>query len=324
MRILIGAVNYPKPSETYLEAEVSYHRAAGHEVKVWSPVNGCPEAAAPEVQVYRGSAPEAFADFHPTVFHVHYLVFDRPPIDQAAQAGIPVTMRAHSFDWDRSRAIAWTEHPGVQRIWAFPRFAAEAKHPKIHPLPVAFDGALYQEEPEKDRHLVYRTAAAKPGKGLEDFFRVKALSQGFRFTLAVDPVGGEGAYYRHLEAECGDGIRFIGSPGVGAAVSRMKEAGIYLDTSDPAGHAFGMPISIAEAMATGCLVLAREAEGLKDYLGDAGLVYRTVEEAAELIKMTEKWTSFEWASVSRAAVAQASKFRSDAVLPAQAAFWKGL
>lgn len=322
MRLLIGAVNYPKPSETYVEAEISYHRKMGSEVAIWSPVDGCPSATRPGFTIYRGSVMEAIEDFRPTVFHVHYLVFDKAPVDQAAAAGIPITMRAHSFDWDRSRALAWAAHPGVRRIWAFPKFALEINHPKIHPLPVAFNEMLYPRADKKDRRLVYRTSAAKPGKGLEDFFKIRKLLPQFRFMLAVDPVGGEASYYDYLKREClAHDIRFIGSPGVEAAALRMKEAGIYLDTSDPAGHAFGMPISIAEAMSTGAVVLARGAAGIHDYL-QGGLIYHDPEKAAALIRMTEEWGDLDWEVQGHLAVLQAAKFSSEAVLPAQGAFWR--
>ena len=64
----------------------------------------------------------------------------------------------------------------------------------------------------------------------------------------------------------------------------MEQAGIYVHTAKPPeteyGTPIGMPVSIAEAMATGAHVLVRDIPELRAYVGDAGATYRDGEEAA--------------------------------------------
>jgi glycosyltransferase involved in cell wall biosynthesis len=78
----------------------------------------------------------------------------------------------------------------------------------------------------------------------------------------------------------------------------MARAGIYLHTIHPPeathGAPIGMPISIAEAMATGAYVLVRELPELVDYVGEAGAVYRDAAQAAEIIAATTQWSDSEW------------------------------
>ena len=55
-----------------------------------------------------------------------------------------------------------------------------------------------------------------------------------------------------------------------------------------------MPISIAEAMATGAHVLVRDLPELIAYVGDAGTPYRDVEQAAGLIEAIAAWPPPVW------------------------------
>ena len=78
----------------------------------------------------------------------------------------------------------------------------------------------------------------------------------------------------------------------------MAEAGIYLHTADPAstnrGTPVGMPISIAEAMATGTYTLVRNLPALASYVGNAGSTYRDIDEAVRLIAETADWSPEDW------------------------------
>lgn len=324
LRILIGAGNYPKLSESYIEAEIRYFLRRGLEVAVWSEKVGSPEA--PDlVKVFRNTLSDAIAVWKPTVFHAHYLTFAGYAFDQAARAGVPCTVRGHSFDQGIERARALARHPAVRRIWAFPHFARQINDPKVLPLPVAYDSSLYVPSKDKDRNLVYRTAAGKPGKGLEDFIELAALCPVFRFELTANNVLGDEPYLPSIEkAAIAKGVGFAKNILREEAVHRMARAGIYLDTSDPRSHPFGMPISIAEAMATGAYVLVREAEGAADYLGNAGAMYRNLSEAQGLILGTRIWTEAMWQDTAARAIAQARKYADDEVLKQEVSFWEEL
>jgi glycosyltransferase involved in cell wall biosynthesis len=323
LRVLIGSGNYPKLSESYIEAEIQYLLRNGVDVAVYSPRVGSPEA--PEiVKVYRDMN-QALSVHRPHIFHAHYLTFDPKAIDQASGAGIPVTIRGHSFDFTPEGARKMAARPGVKRIWLFPHFARLVGHDKVKALPVSFDSTLYKPFADKDRKLVYRTGAGKAGKGLADFFEISKLCPGFKFSLTANVVCGEESYLGVLGGLAGGApveyARNILRP---EAVERMNRAGIYLDTSDPGSHAFGMPISIAEALATGCYVLARRNPAVEEYISGAGSLYGSVEEAAALIRGTEAWSEVKWRSVSEAAVARSYLFTDEHNLSAELEFFEAV
>ncbi len=82
------------------------------------------------------------------------------------------------------------------------------------------------------------------------------------------------------------------------AAALIGRAGIYLHTihppAAPFGAPIGMPISIAEAMATGCYVLVRNQPELIEYVGKAGEAYADAAEAARLVQATETWSANDW------------------------------
>jgi glycosyltransferase involved in cell wall biosynthesis len=325
MKIMIGAVNYPKLSESYIEAEIRFLGRIGIDVAVHSTIVGSP--GTPElVPVFRGPVQEAISSWRPDVFHAHYLTFSPGVLAQVAAAGIPVTVRGHSFDFGVALAREVADRPYVKRVWLFPHFARLSAHPKVHELPVAYDSTLYVPSiTQKDRTLVYRTGAGKGGKGFPDFFEAARLCPGHRFSMTANRVIDAESYRMVLRGlASGTSVEYVEDIQRDEAVRRMSRAGIYLDTSDPKGHLFGMPISIAEAMATGAFVLARRAPSIESYLGGAGGVYDSPAEAAAMIRQTETWSPERWADVGWQAVAQAQQFRDEAVLPAEVDFWRGL
>jgi hypothetical protein len=103
-----------------------------------------------------------------------------------------------------------------------------------------------------------------------------------------------------------------------------EDAGIYLDTSDPRGHQFGMPISIAESLATGSLVLVRDSREARAYAGQAAIYYSTVEQAAAAVRDSAAYDPKTWPAVQRAATKRAELFRDEYVLPAVLEDWRDL
>lgn len=322
MRILIGEGNYPKLSESYVEIQIGYLLRQGIELAVYSKVCGSPEAEE-IVPVFRGDLDEALKQFKPDVFHADFITYDHALFEQVSRKNIPITIRGHSFDFDIGRARRLADQAFIRKIWLFPHFARAVAHPKVDPLTVAYDSALYKPFPDKDRKLVYRTAAGKAGKGLEDFFLVATRCPAFRFSLSANLSLGEETYLDDLRSLASSAsVEFSANLLRSQTVERMNRAGIYLLTSDPKSHPFGMPISLAEAMATGCYVLARENASIREYLGDAGAVYKTVDEAAELIKQTEAWSPSEWEEASGRSIRRAQAFTEETVLKALPEFWR--
>ena len=101
--------------------------------------------------------------------------------------------------------------------------------------------------------------------------------------------------------------------------SLFGAAGIYVHSSAlPEGPAVtkrvGGPVSIAEAMATGAFVLARNLPAFASYVGNAGATYGSVEEAAAHIRATEAWSDAEWRAAEIRAVDRAFRFHADEIV----------
>jgi len=327
MKVLYMLSNYPQASESYIEAEIAYARLRGVVVAVWSEVVGYGEEL-PGVRVYRNHDPhEAVDDFQPDLLHVHYLVMAEQLFRSFYYDFLPVTVRAHSFDWAVDRAKRVSEAANVRAIYAFPHFARQADHVrKIAPLPVAYDAALYDVPsaiPVAHDRIV-RLSAGRRMKGLEDFFAVcQRISPRGSFRMAASRIVGDEKFIEELvtaSARSGVGV-FVDLPR-GEAVKLTRSSGIYLDTSDPAGHPFGMPVSIAEALASGAVVLVRDCPAAREYGGEAAYYYRTVEEAAILVDQALRLGIHEREMIGLAARERAKLFRNDAVLPQLVDDWE--
>lgn len=326
MRILYLLWNYPQISETYIATEISFAQKCGVEVHVWSQINYHPNLT-PQCMVHRGSLAEAIAAVGPDLIHIHYLVVAKRHLHEIPP-GIPVTIRGHSFDWNPSLAREMAEPTAVKRLYLFPHFvAAMGGHAKAFALPVAYDSTLHNQAVSKDRNLVIRLAAGLPTKGLDDVIAVANRCPEFRFILGVSKAGGGEQYLEQLTRLNGyvkDRVQMLIDlhPQIAADINRR--AGIYLDTHDPKGHAFGMPVSIVEAMATGSYVLSLDVPAARSYIGEAGAFYRTPEEAAKLIQDTKAWTDSDWERISSTAIRRAACFRDDVVLSHLVQDWRSI
>jgi glycosyltransferase involved in cell wall biosynthesis len=325
MRVLYLLANYPQYSESYIDAEINYARSQGVEVGVWSSVSGYGDMLK-DVPVLYGQDPmDAIRDFRPDLLHVHYLVTAQQ-VFRSIFVDLPITVRAHSFDWDLGRAAAVAAVDNVRAIYAFPHFAREAaQNSKIVPLPVAFDAALYDAPLDatvvKDR--VVRLAAGRRMKGLEDFFTVawKLFPQG-SFTMAVSRIRGDEDYVgKMIEAGMRTGVVVFNDLNRAKAVEMIRTAGVYLDTSDPTGHPFGMPISIAEAMASGAVVLIRDCPAAREYAGLGAQYYRSIDEAVEMVRGATDLHELHRKHISEMARERARLYRSDVVLPRLVKDW---
>jgi glycosyltransferase involved in cell wall biosynthesis len=184
-------------------------------------------------------------------------------------------------------------------------------------MPVAFDPVRYFPTERKDPLLVMRASLAAPAKGLTTFLEIAARHGSHRFVLfACRSIG----YPQHLD-ELRELNRSLGDP-VDLRVDRpydeveavVREAGVYLHTptlTEP----YGMPISIAEAMATGCFVIARRCPGSAAYVGEAGALYDADGEASAVLEETAAWSDERWQRARLASIDRAfDRFASDRVL----------
>jgi hypothetical protein len=321
MRVLYVLAHFPQGSESYVEAEMAYFLGQGVEIEIWSPTSGYGDAL--NVPVRRIPLQQAIDGFRPDVIHIHHMTTAAYYIDYLPKK--KVTIRAHSFDWDETLAARLTAHPAVRKVFAFPHLAR--KVPGLIPLPVAYDPTLYYRCP-KDLNSVVRLSAGLPTKRLEDFITVGNKLFAFaNFTLALNLVIGKEAQVVDALSELNDSlggyVRIRTNLSRAEASALVRNASIYMSTYDEKSHAFGMPISIAESMATGALVLARfTKEGVREYMGEAGVFYESIDEAEEIIGVSMNSSEEERMLVADLACRNAERFRSDVVLPRLMEEWR--
>ena len=329
LRVLYIVYNYPQLSESYIEAEIAFMRRAGVHVEVWR--HDTPQSPYPaSAPVHTGGIDAVLAQVRPHLVHVHWMLWGEDVYDFLGRFGLPITVRAHTdFSVERARMLA--AHPAVGRVYLFPHQFEQVglPHPKLVALPVAYDESRSARERDKDPALVLRASAAQPWRRLETFVEVAALCPDHRFILCLarsnaiqaDPfvdwlVAHNAAKGNPVE------IRFdVPHLEVDAL---MQRAATYLHTAAPDGGA-GMPISLAEAMGSGCRVLVNAAPVLRDYVGDSGDSYADIAHAAELIRESLSWTAEAWCErAARAEHRARTRHAATVVLPTMLEDWRTL
>jgi glycosyltransferase involved in cell wall biosynthesis len=321
-RVLYAVWHYPHLSETYVESELLCMKQWGVQVEVWRSAEGRTSYPT-SVPIHDGTFADVIKEVQPDIIHVHWLSFAQSQLTELAASGIPVTLRLHSFDVTPEGLAAWLAHDWVKAVYAFPNQIAKCPvaDPRLKPTPVGFDTKLFAPRRDKNRRLVVRTSAALASKDLALFLNAARLLPEYRFVLAAVTCHGREEYVGDLQAT----REALGSPAeILIDVPREKvaelvaQAGIYVHTLCPPGaeHAtpVGQPISITEAMATGCLCLVRDVPDLEALVGDAGSTYRDLDQLVERIRATGQWTDEAWSDVQKRAIDRAFMHHADVLV----------
>jgi hypothetical protein len=301
MRVLYLLWHYPQLSETYIESEILCMKRWGVHIEAWS---RCDVATRyePSVPVHRGSIAEAIAACRPDLLHVHWTNIAVEEGDALRASGLPFTVRGHGFEFTDQAVHKLLTLPGLRRAFVFPHQAAGfSGEPKVTPMPSAFDTAMFHPEPNKDRRLVLRTGAALASKDLELFFEVAKRLPNYRFVLAAVECLNQKPYLDKLVQtwkESKTPAELMLNIPRDQLAPLVHRAGFHLHTMTPSdrpgGTPIGMPISIAEAMATGAHLLVRNVPPLNAYFGKVGSVYNNAKHAAKLIAETQDWPETKW------------------------------
>jgi glycosyltransferase involved in cell wall biosynthesis len=302
MRVLYALWQYPQTSESYIESEIQGMKRLGVHIEVWSETLGSAPYK-PSIPVHSGTLAEAIAAVRPDIMHSHWLNFAADIAVTADRHGIPLTARSHGFDLIGDIVGHLLRQPALRRIYLFPHQIASAgiDDARVVPMNVAFDTALITPNFKKNHRLVIRTSAGLPSKDLRGFLEMAKKFPDHRFVLAViscsmveHHIGELLAMRRELESPAEILLNLPHE----AALEMVREAGIYLHTTlapeQPDGTPLGMPISIAEAMASGCYILVRNLRPLTDYVGEAGQPYDDMAQAERLIAETTSWDEEQW------------------------------
>lgn len=300
LRVLYVLWNFPQLSETYVDAEIHCMQRWGVHVEVWSETLALSSHSV-AVPVHGDSLEEAVALVQPDVIHIHWLNTAAQYAGKLAKFGVPITARAHGYELndDLMRCVIGLK---LHRVFCFPhhRHSFGLSLSQMGELNAAFDTTLFKPVRDKDRRMVLRAGAVLPSKDLEFFIRLAKRLPDHHFVFAGVTCVNAIDYMEKLRkmwVDMGSRGEFLMDVPREDIIPMVERAGIYLHTAHSVqngGTPIGMPISIAESMATGAHIIVRDHPSLVDYVGDAGQAYRDLDHAAEIITKTTAWTDAEW------------------------------
>ncbi|GGD90064.1 hypothetical protein GCM10011390_06110 [Aureimonas endophytica] len=313
IRVLYALDQFPQLSESYINAEIERMLEWGVEVEVWSSTSPKSEGRPVDVPIHRGTLVETIQRRKPEIVHTHWTQSALKYKDAAKRMGVPMTARGH-WHFVPKQIQKVEDEPTIVRLFMFPHLANKWKSmtDKIVPMLACYHHEWVAPRRPKNRKMLMRTAACKRSKDLANFIRIAAKLPDYRSVMILCSLG-PNDYYRELEAlnrELGSPVEMVRDITYEEVAAYMAEAGLYVHTYDP-DVSFGMPVSIVEAMAAGCTVLARDVEGASAYLGDTGRVYKDLDEAAALVRATESWSELEWQEAERRSRERAARHFDD-------------
>jgi glycosyltransferase involved in cell wall biosynthesis len=322
LRVLYAVWHYPQLSETYIETELRCLRRWGVDVEVWR-AEGVASPYPTDIPIHCGALEDAVKAVRPDLIHVHWAGFALQQAEALAKTGLPVTLRMHGFDITADSFRALLDNEWLRGVYAFPAQLALLSGPdaRVKTVPAAFDTALFRPGHDKDRRLVVRAGSALKSKDIGFAFALAKRLPEFRFIYAgitcknVEPYVEE---LRALKTQMDSPVELRFDVARADIAELIGRAGFYLHTAtapgDPGASPLGMPVSIAESMATGAYVLARNAPEFRDYIGDAGAFYDDIDEAERLIRATLDWSDEDWRRAERRAVERAFEGFADTMV----------
>jgi GT2 family glycosyltransferase len=293
LRVLLAEWHYPQASESYVRSDLIGLQALGAHVEVWSE-SDVAVPYPPDAPLHRGDLAGAIAAVRPDLVLTHWLHIGAQFRPTVRAAGLPLAVRGHGFDHDPAALRDLLDDPGVM-VHLFPHLAG-LPHPRQRPLPVAFDQDRFAPRTGKDRRLVVRTGVGLRTKDYETFLAAAARCPDHRFVLSLcrgylveDQTDEVVARRDALDAP----VEILVDAPLDEVVDLVGRAGVYLHTHGR-DHTYGMSVSIAEALGTGCYVVAPDLPGMRGYVGDAADLYADASGAAAWVQQTVHWDDDRW------------------------------
>lgn len=321
-RIMYLLTSYPQLSQTYVNVEINAVKD-DYDLAVLATHSGDFEDDRPlpyRILNETNAIVEAVREFKPHVLHSHHLLNVELVSAVAHATNTPFTFRGHSFDAmqqryvnERSNAIRALRGGNIRPLfrWALNRHVPShlqrpalfnddlclgiLAFPYTRPFleksgirqdklidcyPVIDYQMFYNEGPNGDG--VMNVGACMPKKQMEDFVYLGKRMSGTHFDLY--PIGHITEQIRQINLAEGEPV-IIHEPEQHRFMPSIYKAHRWLCyTASRHYGTVGWPIAVAEAQAAGVGVLMPNLRpDIQDFLGGAGYVYNTLDEAKKIL-----------------------------------------
>jgi hypothetical protein len=306
--------SYPQISQTYIKAEIE---ALQDEYDLTIVARRRPNLGYENHLPYRcladdGPIDEIIEEVRPDVIHTHFLTQARLVGPLASRAGIPYTVRTHSFDTIPLRAkppgrvrsllsrdkavrriarlrknVAWLNHELCLGVLAFPFVRPYLEAHGVRPEkivdchPVVNHRLFDDRSPNGD--AIMNLGAAISKKKMEDFIGLAARVPEKRFNLYA--LGYDVLALKAVNDASGNPLRIIPPVDPDQMLGEYKRHQWLVYTADAELGTVGWPMAVAEAQAAGVGVCFPNIRpDLADYVGPGGILYDSIDEVIDLIQ----------------------------------------
>lgn len=315
LRLLYAIGHCLQPGERLIEAEIQCMLRWGVHVEVWCET-GSATPFRSSVPVHRGTLDEAIAAARPDLLHVDRVDFGHQQAEVLERHGLPSTVRAHGFALNADILHRILACPWMRRVYLSPhqQAALGVTDPRVRGLTGVFDTALFKPHAAKDRQLVALTGAGPASNDLGFVFELAKTATAHRFVVAVvtcKDTEGDIDVLRNAWRRSGTPAELMINLPRAEVAALVARAGLYLHTMRASDEPSATSISIAEAMATGSHVLVRDIPALVEYVADAGVAYRDIDHAANILHRTAQWSDSDWQRAWTSSVERAFSYHAD-------------
>lgn len=293
-RILYFLERYSQISETYIENELRA-LSPGTTVRIASlkaPDLPCEQRLPYQIVRHVSELETIIEDFKPDILHTHYMTMALNVARAAQIAKVPYTIRAHSFDilgpmTEKLPQLRQTVNDdqclGVLTFpFTLPLFEKAGYNPyKVHGCYPVVNVERFQDRGENG-DAVLNVGACLPKKAMEGYLQIGKQVPERTFNLYA--LGYNVGRMHQFNEELGRPISIIDPVQPNAMLAEYKKHEWLLYTASAKLKTVGWPLAVAEAQAAGVGVCVQNIRpDIKDYVGDCGFVFDTVEEAAKIV-----------------------------------------
>lgn len=311
-RILIVVSKYPQISETYIKNEID-ELWESHDVEILAlnPGNYPYRTRRPHLILTKDNGQnimQYLRDFAPSVIHGHYFNNAQITYQLARELKVPFTLRNHSFDVlglpleqlrDSSNIVNQDECLGIL-TFPFTRGLLERAGVQSRKIiecnPVINYKRFFDTTPNGKE--VMNIGAAIPKKNMEDYIALSRILPDRTFNLYA--LGYMVSSLVEANEKIGGRVNFIAPIDPEDMLAQYKRHEWLVYTASHKFNTVGWPLAVAEAQAAGVGVCMQNIRpDVRDYVGDAGFVFDTAAEVAEIIRKPfpddMRRRGFEWA-----------------------------